>query len=146
MIKRGFRKCILCDAEYKYCTRCPADGDKPKWMVDFHSENCKKIFDAASNYVNKRLSAKEAKEILLGCTLELEKYSDNTRRLIEEILAYKEEVVAEHVAEAEVKEEPIVEKVEEIAVAKEPAVEVKTSVKKNDYQQKRDARKNAYRR
>ena len=42
---RRQRTCYLCGDKYEYCPTCTQDKFKPTWMVEFHSENCKNIFD-----------------------------------------------------------------------------------------------------
>ena len=102
------RVCILCHEEYSYCNHCPSDSSKPRWMVNFHSDNCRKIFNIVSAYANKEKTAIEAKHELELCDLSNKaKYSEMTMMFVEEILSAKEEVapvVAENLVE-EIKEE-----------------------------------------
>ena len=63
------RKCYLCGESYLYCPTCSQDRMKPSWMVEFHSEDCKNIFDACTRYNMGIISKEEAQEIIISCDL-----------------------------------------------------------------------------
>lgn len=68
MAKRD-RKCYLCGTNYKYCPTCSQDRMKPSWMVEFHEENCKNIFDICTKFNMGMLTKPEAQEALASCDL-----------------------------------------------------------------------------
>lgn len=66
---RRDRKCYLCGTDYKYCSTCSQDRMKPAWMVEFHSENCKNIFDICTRFNMKLMSKQESQDALNACDL-----------------------------------------------------------------------------
>ena len=62
---RRQRKCYLCGESYQYCSTCSQDRSKPAWMSEFHSENCKDIFDICTRFNMKLMSQAEAQEALI---------------------------------------------------------------------------------
>ena len=66
---RRQRECYLCGESYKYCGSCSQDLVKPSWMAEFHSENCKNIFDICTRFNMNMMSKTEAQEVLNSCDL-----------------------------------------------------------------------------
>lgn len=66
---RRNRECYLCGTDYKYCNTCSQDRMKPAWMSEFHSENCKNIFDICTRFNMELISKTEAQEALNSCDL-----------------------------------------------------------------------------
>ena len=66
---RRTRECYLCGEKYSYCPTCSQDKSKPTWMIEFHEENCKTIFQACTDFNMKFLTKDEAKEVLSKCNL-----------------------------------------------------------------------------
>ena len=66
---RRTRECYLCGETYKYCSSCSQDRMKPAWMSEFHSENCKNIFDICTRFNMELMSKAEAQEALDSCDL-----------------------------------------------------------------------------
>ena len=66
---RRNRECYLCGKEYQYCPTCSQDKMKPAWMSEFHSENCKNIFDVCTRFNMKLMSKTEAQDALNACDL-----------------------------------------------------------------------------
>lgn len=66
---RKTRECYLCGETYKYCPTCSQDRMKPSWMAEFHSEDCKSIFDICTRYNMGMMSKAEAQEALSKCDL-----------------------------------------------------------------------------
>lgn len=66
---RKSRECYLCGESYKYCGSCSNDRMKPSWMSEFHSENCKNIFDICTRFNMKLMSKSEAQDALNACDL-----------------------------------------------------------------------------
>ena len=81
---RRTRECYLCGETYAYCPTCSQDKLKPTWMVEFHSEACKEIFDICTRYNMEMTTKEEAK-------LALEKYDlsnkDNFKASVQRDLA-----------------------------------------------------------
>lgn len=66
---RKNRECYLCGRGYQYCGSCSNDRMKPAWMSEFHSENCKNIFDICTRFNMKLMSKSEAQDALNTCDL-----------------------------------------------------------------------------
>lgn len=66
---RRERHCYLCQERYEYCPTCSQDKMKPAWMIEFHSESCKDIFDICTRYNLGMISKTEAQEALSACDL-----------------------------------------------------------------------------
>ena len=66
---RRTRTCYLCGKDYQYCPTCSQDKMKPAWMSEFHSENCKNIFDICTRFNMELMSKSEAQEALSTCDL-----------------------------------------------------------------------------
>lgn len=66
---RRNRECYLCGEDYKYCPTCSQDKMKPAWMSEFHSENCKNIFDICTRFNMNLMSKTEAQDALNACDL-----------------------------------------------------------------------------
>ena len=66
---RRSRECYLCGQDYQYCPTCSQDKMKPAWMYEFHSENCKNIFDICTRFNMSLMSKVEAKDALNACDL-----------------------------------------------------------------------------
>lgn len=61
------RRCSTCGEKYSYCPNC--DKNSPSWMVAFHAENCKNIFQICTQYNVGALAKKEAQDALSACDL-----------------------------------------------------------------------------
>ena len=66
---RRSRECYLCSQTYQYCPTCSQDKMKPAWMSEFHSENCKNIFDICTRFNMQLMSKTEAQDALNTCDL-----------------------------------------------------------------------------
>ena len=66
---RRTRTCYLCSQDYQYCPTCSQDKMKPAYMSEFHSENCKNIFDICTRFNMKLMSKVEAQDALNACDL-----------------------------------------------------------------------------
>jgi len=66
---RRNRECYLCGIDYQYCSTCSQDRMKPVWMSEFHSENCKNIFDICTRFNMNLMSKSEAQDVLNACDL-----------------------------------------------------------------------------
>ena len=85
---RRDRQCYLCGQHYKYCPTCSEDRMKPAFMAEFHSENCKHIFEICTNFNLGLKSKLEAQEALIECDLsEQANFKPYVQRDIENIFA-----------------------------------------------------------
>lgn len=85
---RRTRTCYLCGTKYEYCPTCTQDKMKPTWMVEFHNENCKSIFDICTRYNMELMTKEEAKAALKQCDLSnAENFKDYVQRDIANIFA-----------------------------------------------------------
>ena len=85
---RRIRECRVCGSKYEYCPTCSYDKFKPAWMVDFHEENCKTIWDTCTRFNMELISKKEAQDIILECDLsKQENFAEFIKNDIEKILA-----------------------------------------------------------
>lgn len=66
---RKSRECYLCKESYKYCPTCSNDRVKPSWMAEFHSENCKDIFDICTRFNMELFTKEEAKSAIEKCDI-----------------------------------------------------------------------------
>ena len=69
MAKKNNRKCICCSTEYRYCNSCSEDRTKPAWYAIYHNENCKDIFNTASDYLAGAITKEDAKQKFDACDL-----------------------------------------------------------------------------
>ena len=60
MARKALRICCACGKEYNYCPYCSDDELKPKWMLAFHDETCKEVFDTVSKYYSNSISLEDA--------------------------------------------------------------------------------------
>lgn len=89
---RRNRECYLCGRNYQYCPTCSQDKMKPAWMSEFHSENCKNIFDICTRFNMKLMSKSEAQAALNACDLSnKENFKSYVQRDLENI--FKADVV-----------------------------------------------------
>lgn len=118
MAKKNNRKCICCSTEYRYCNTCAEDISKPAWYAIYCSENCKKLFHAASGYHAKTATLEEVKERFNACDLSYkDKLGENFIEAINAAYGNKKENV-------EIKEENVVS----IGIDAESVVEVEEKV------------------
>ena len=99
---RRSRECYLCGQDYQYCPTCSQDKMKPAWMSEFHSENCKNIFDICTRFNMDLMSKAEAQDALNACDLSnKENFKSYVIRDLDNIFA-EDPIVIE--LEAEIKE------------------------------------------
>ena len=128
MAKKNNRKCICCSTEYRYCNSCSEDRTKPVWYTIYHNENCKNIFDTASDYLAGAITKEEAGQKFDACDLSYK------HKLHNKIL---EAINAVYDVKVEIKNEPVIETKEE-AVEK---TENKPSFDNNKFEPKRFEKK-----
>lgn len=107
------RQCMICGKTYSYCPACHADSTKPRWMVSFDDEKCKKIWDI--------LSANGAGDIDNATALA------QLKALNYKAIAITNDAVLKHIAKLEGK---IIEQPKE--AEKEPVKEVIKETKKDE--------------
>ena len=89
------RTCKTCGKQYFYCTNCDKTLNSPQWMLMWHDENCKKVFETVSDYAQKRISKEDAKSKIEACNLKVYyTFKEIIRNYIDEILA--EDVVVDN--------------------------------------------------
>ena len=66
---RRNRECYLCGQQYLYCPTCSNDRMKPTWMAEFHSEDCKNIFDICTRFNMDMITKEQAQKELAKCDL-----------------------------------------------------------------------------
>ena len=123
---RRNRSCYLCGEQYQYCPTCSQDRMKPSWMAEFHSENCKNIFDICTRFNMQIFTKDEAKAAIEKCDLSNRlNFRPSVQNTLSNLLKV-EEVVIE--TPSVIEEEPIVAivdaKIENI-IEDEVIVEVK---------------------
>ena len=121
---RRNRECYLCGQAYQYCPTCFQDKMKPAWMSEFHSENCKNIFDICTRFNMKLLTKVEANSAIEKCNLSNKlNFRPSVQNTLSNLLKV-DEVIFE--------EEPIVVEVEaEIKEVSEDKAVVETRIKGN---------------
>lgn len=82
------RVCKTCGTQYYFCTNCDKTLNSPQWMLMWHSENCKNVFEIVSDYVQKRISKADAKTRIQKCDLrKYYSFTEQIRNYIDEINA-----------------------------------------------------------
>lgn len=93
------KTCIVCSKKYAYCNNCEEHRNLEYWHAIYCSNNCKKLFETASDYWAGAITKEEAKEQFSKCDLSYKK--DLHKKIAEAI---------DSVQDAEVKpktEEPV---------------------------------------
>ena len=85
------RICVTCGTTYEYCPKCSKDFDKPVWMVAFHTEECRKVYNIIARYNTTDLSKEDAKKELSDIVSHNIKFATPIQEKIDEIM--KEETV-----------------------------------------------------
>ena len=110
MAKKNNRKCICCSTEYHYCNSCGEDRTKPAWYAIYHDENCKNIFNVASDFLAGAITKEEARQKFDACDLSHKNKLHSkiveaidavygvkveTKNVVDTVVEIKEEVVEE---------------------------------------------------
>lgn len=83
---RGDRKCIICGKKYKYCIPCGNGSPNETWRYIYCSEDCRQLFNIASDWTANKLSAIEAKIKLDGINIPpLNNLQSSLRKNLDEI-------------------------------------------------------------
>lgn len=89
---RRTRECYLCGERYEYCPTCSQDRMKPSWMAEFHTENCKNIFEICTRFNLGMMSKEEAQAALEQHNLsDKANFKSYVQRDIENIFAVEEQ-------------------------------------------------------
>lgn len=110
--------CICDNTKYSYCPTCAADNSKPAWMNMYCSENCKNLFQAATDYNAGEINFEDAKKIVEKADL------SNKDNFKPSIVRFIDEVLSDKPVKVEIKEDKTV--AEEVK-AKEVKVDSETS-------------------
>ena len=82
------RICLTCGKAYEYCGSCPSSANLPVWKNLFDTENCKIVFETASDYAQKVITKESAKDKLSKCDLSnTNVFKEKIKRLVDEIIA-----------------------------------------------------------
>lgn len=98
------RKCVVCGKLYQFCNHCPGHQASETWKNLYDSEDCRTIFNVASNFSSGSLTAEEAKEKLTGIKIP-DTLSGGVKKNIDKIFAEGKKVPA--VASKEAVAEPV---------------------------------------
>lgn len=101
------KKCKCCGTDYLYCFHCDADKNKPTWMMMFHDDNCRNIFQIITDFNANELSKKEAIDKLNNCDL------SNRKSFLEPIQNGLNEIFGTKVSEEVIEKVEVVNKVDE---------------------------------
>ena len=94
------KNCILCGKQYEYCPRC--NETEPTYKLKWCSANCNNIFLTLNKVSFKHLTKEQAADELEKLDLsDMDKYSEQIKAYIQDILSSKKVVETE----TEVKEE-----------------------------------------
>ena len=116
---RRTRSCYLCGSKYDYCPTCSQDKMKPSWMAEFHSENCKNIFDIATRFNMQLLTKEEAKAAMEQCDLtNKENFNSYVQRDLENIFAEEPKKRGKRAEALIIDEEvePVIEELHEVVI------------------------------
>ena len=93
--------CIVCGKKYEYCPHCSADNSKPSWMNMFCSENCKNLFQAATDYYAGELTPSKAKTIVGKADLSnKDNFKSSIIKFIDDLSSVKAEKIEDTLPEA----------------------------------------------
>lgn len=85
---RDERICQVCGTHYSYCPSCRRYADRPRWMFNFHDENCMKIWAVINDYKAGAKTAERAKRELEKLDLsKKDKFNPAYQGFIKEIYA-----------------------------------------------------------
>lgn len=111
-MKKNNKICICCKSTYTFCPSCAESKNLEMWRNIYHNENCKNIFNTASDYLAGAITKEEAKQKFDACDLSYKNKLHN--KIVEAINdVYGVKVETNNVVEtvAEVKEEVVEHKV-----------------------------------
>lgn len=84
------KKCKVCGTSYEYCPSCSRDALKPNWMLMFHNENCKNIFETLQKHFIGEYSDEKANEVLSKLNLSVkDKMDEEMKKQLQYILDRK---------------------------------------------------------
>lgn len=94
MANRNNKICICCSKPYEFCTGCAKDNEKPSWMNIYCSENCRSLFQGATDYRAGEITKDQAKKIVDNADLTNEKnFKDSIKKFIKEFKEEKKTIV-----------------------------------------------------
>lgn len=79
------RICLTCGKAYEYCGSCPSSLNLPVWKNLFDTENCKNVFETASDYAQQVITKESAKEKLSKCDLS-GTFKEKIKKIIDDII------------------------------------------------------------
>ena len=122
MAKKNNKTCIVCGQKYTFCPTCSETKELEMWRNIYCSENCKKLFRAASGYHSQTATIEEVRARFDECDLSYkDKLNENFIDAINAAYVIKKEVEIEeeeNVISINVELEPMVEEIEVIEKTK----------------------------
>ena len=129
MAKKNNKICIVCGQKYTFCPTCSETEKLEMWKNIYCSENCKKLFRAASGYHAQTATIEEVRARFDECDLSYkDKLNENFIEAINAAYGIKKEVEIkeeENVTSANVELEPVIEKTEVVEKVKYKATKKK---------------------
>jgi len=91
MAKKDNKTCIVCGEKYTFCPTCAQVRELEMWRNIYCSENCKKLFHAASGYHAKTATLEEVRARFDACDLSYkDKLNENFIEAINAVYGIKE--------------------------------------------------------
>lgn len=78
------RVCLACGKAYEYCNSCPSSLNLPVWKNLFDTENCKTVFETASDYAQGAITKESARVKLSKCDINVS-FKGNIKKILKEI-------------------------------------------------------------
>lgn len=104
MKKKNNKECIVCSTRYTYCPTCTAYASIPRWKNIYHDENCRNIYNIASEYAHGMIDKDEAKTRFNNCDLSnKESFKEFYVSVINEVFAEVKKTVIETKEDKEAK-------------------------------------------
>lgn len=80
------RICVTCGTTYEYCPKCTKDADKPVWMVAFHTEECRKVYNIIAKYNIGDVTKEDAKKELADAVTHKTRFTKPIQDKVNEIM------------------------------------------------------------
>ena len=81
------RTCKVCQQNYRYCTNCYEDRLLPTWMIMFHSQDCKDVFQICWDVGEKKVDKDEAATLLSQLNLDyIDNFEKDIKAQVKELL------------------------------------------------------------
>lgn len=132
------RTCILCGTEYKYCGNCAEDSRLEPWHNIYDNNNCRTIFNTATDYCAGLLSKDEAISIFDSCDLSnKDSFNSSVLKVLNELYSVVTENETNSIVTVAVEENEESEKTEEVV----KTAAVTKTYSQNNYKHKNKKKK-----